>query len=261
VLALVAVRWTLRRPTTARSFGYHRGTVLAAQANGAAILAVTLLVGIESVRRLADPGTVRGGLVLVVALVAAAVNGIAVLVLHEHGGHDVNMRAVMLHAVGDALASLAVAAAGAVIFVTGGNEWLDPAASLVVCAVITVQGWRLLRETTDVLLESTPSNVDVDALTDAIAAVSGVESVHDLHVWSLSSDVRALSAHLVLAGHPTLEEAQVVGERVKATIGPTYSIAHATLELECEACADVGPWCAMDGDTSDTVPAGRTAGA
>jgi cobalt-zinc-cadmium efflux system protein len=103
-----------------------------------------------------------------------------------------------------------------------------------------------------VLLESTPKDVDLDDLTAAMGEVDGVETVHDLHVWSLSSEVRALSAHVVLAGHPSLEEAQVVGERIKTAVGRPFAIAHSTLELECEPCADGGePPCGMDTALTD----------
>jgi cobalt-zinc-cadmium efflux system protein len=110
-----------------------------------------------------------------------------------------------------------------------------------------VQGVRLLRAATDVLLESTPTRLDMDAVARAMAGVPGVEEVHDLHAWSLSSDVVALSAHVVMAGHPTLEEAQAVAEQVKRTVGAPFGIAHATLELECETCTPDGiDPCAMD---------------
>lgn len=252
--SLVAVRWSARRPTATRSFGYHRGTVLAAQANAAAILAVTLLLAVEAIRRLGDPGEVEGGIVFAVAAISAVVNGLAVAVVHERGhghahGHahgDINMRSAKLHLLSDALASLGVAAVGLVMLLTDGSEWLDPAVSLVIGALIAVQAIGLFREAADVLLESTPQNIDVADVAAAMEQVPGVEAVHDLHVWSLSTDVRALSAHLVLAGHPTLEEAQLVGGAVKAIIGPRYAIAHATLELECEACLDVGPWCPIE---------------
>jgi cobalt-zinc-cadmium efflux system protein len=248
--SLVAVRWSARRPTATRSFGYHRGTVLAAQANAAAILAVTLLLAVEAIRRLGDPGEVEGGIVFAVAAVSAMVNGLAVVVVHErghaHGHSDINMRSAKLHLLSDALASLGVAAVGLVMLLTDGSEWLDPAVSLAIGALIAVQAIGLFREAADVLLESTPQNIDVADVAAAIEEVPGVDAVHDLHVWSLSSDVRALSAHLVLAGHPTLEEAQLVGGAVKAVIGPRYAIAHVTLELECEACLDVGPWCPIE---------------
>jgi cobalt-zinc-cadmium efflux system protein len=235
LLSLFAVRLARRSPNAQRSFGYHRSTILAAQANAAAILVVSLAIVVEAVRRLQDPPAVHGGAVLVVAGVAAAVNGVAALILHgDH--HDLNMRAVLLDTVGDAAANAGVAAAGAVILVTGGFEWLDPAVSILIAVVIAARAVRLLIQAADVLLESTPAGLDLIELASAMAAVEGVDTVHDLHVWSLSSEVRALSAHLVLSGHPTLEEAQVVGDRVRTTIGPRYGIAHATLELECESC-------------------------
>ena len=262
IVSLIAVRLVRRRANASRSFGYHRGTILAAQANAASILIVCVLVGFEAIRRIADPQPVKGGLVLVVALVAAVANFGAAAALggagHAHAGdddhgaddggdsHDLNMRSALLHMISDGAVSLGVALAGLVILVTGGWYWLDPAVSLLISAVIGVQGWQLLRSTADVLLESTPAGLDVDSLSGAMAAVDGVESVHDLHVWTLSSDVRALSAHVVLDGHPTLEEAQVVGARVKSTIGGRFRISHATLELECEACGVPDDFCTID---------------
>ena len=236
-ISLVAVRMTRRSPTAQRSFGYHRSTILAAQANAAAILAVTVLIVVEAVRRFVHPQTVHGAAVLVVAVLALAVNAVAALVIAGDRA-DLNMRSVLLDTVGDAAANAGVAAAGAVILLTSGNEWLDPAVSLAVAVVIGVRAVRLLAQAADVLLESTPAGLDVGELASAMANVDGVDAVHDLHVWSLSSEVRALSAHLVLSGHPTLEQAQVVGDRLRAAIGPRFAIAHATLELECESCVD-----------------------
>ena len=262
VVSLIAVQFARRRANSSRSFGYHRGTILAAQANAASILIVSVVVGFEAIRRLTDPHPVEGGLVLVVALIAAAANFGAAAALggvgHQHAGrddqgsdaggdsHDLNMRSALLHMISDGAVSVGVALAGLVILLTGGWYWLDPAVSLLISAVIAVQGWRLLRATADVLLESTPEGLDVNTLTNTMAGVEGVESIHDLHVWTLSSEVRALSAHVVLAGHPSLEEAQVVGTRVKSTIGGPFRINHATLELECEACGVPDDFCAID---------------
>lgn len=244
-LALIAVHWAKRPPTEKRSFGYHRGTILAAQANAAAIIAVTALIGFEAVRRLLHPVHVHGGVVVVVALIAVLFNGVAALILRDRST-DLNMRAAMLHVGADAAASLGVAVAGLVILETGRLYWLDPTASLLIGAMILWEAWLLMRAASDVLLESTPTGIDSAAVSDAMAGVSGVEAVHDLHVWSLSSEVRALSAHLVLAGHPTLEEAQAIGTEVKRAVSGPFRIAHATLELECESCVDDGSWCAVD---------------
>jgi len=246
-VALFAVRWALRPRSPSRSFGYHRGPILAALVNAAVIAAVTVAIVVESVVRLLHPHAVRGGLVVAVAGAALVVNGLAVLVLHEKSG-DLNMRAATVHMAADALGSVAVVAAGAVLLARPSLQWVDPMASLAVAAIIVVEAYRLLRASVDVLLESAPADVDLGELTAAMGDVPGVTEVHDLHVWSLSSEVRALSAHVVLSGHPTLEEAQAVGDRVKAAIGVPFTIAHSTLELECERCTDaeIDP-CLMDG--------------
>lgn len=247
VLSLLAVRWARRRPTGQRSYGHHRATILAAQANAAMILAATVLITYEAIRRILHPHQVSGGIVVIVALLSAAVNLGAAFALREpDDGHDLNMRSAFLHMAGDAAASVGVAVAGLIMLLTKGHYWLDPVVSIGIGAIIAYHAWKLLRSTTEVLLESTPAGLDIAELTAVIDGMDGVEHVHDLHVWSLSSDVRALSAHVVLDGHPSLEEAQVVATAIKSTIGPQFSIAHATLELECESCMDEGPWCAID---------------
>ncbi len=244
-LSLVAVRLTLRPPSAARSFGNHRATILAALANAALIAVVTVLIVIDSVHRFGHPEHVRAGLVIAVASFGLVINGLAALTLRD-GSNDLNMRAALVHMAGDALASLAVVAAAVVLLFVPSATWLDPASAMVVAGVIVVQAVRVFASSIAVLLESTPSDLDLAELTAAMAAVPGVGEVHDLHVWSLSSEMRVLSAHMVLTGHPTLEEAQLVGDRVKATIAGPFDIAHSTLELECERCNDEDDPCQME---------------
>jgi cobalt-zinc-cadmium efflux system protein len=254
VLSLVAVRLVLRPRSAARSFGNHRATILAALANAVIITAVTLVIVGESIRRFSHPVHVEAGIVVAVAAGALVVNGIAALVLRD-GTKDLNMRAAVLHMFGDALASLAVLVAGAVLLAVPSATWLDPASALVVAAIIVFEAFGVFRESVSVLLESTPGDVDLDELTATMAGVPGVAEVHDLHVWSLSSEMRVLSAHLVMTGHPTLEEAQLVGDQVKLAIGSPYAISHSTLELECERCSDdVDDPCHME--VPEHLPAG-----
>ena len=249
-LSLVAVRLALRPASPARSFGNHRATILAALANAVLIAAVTVFIVVASVHRLIHPVPIDAGIVVVVAGGGLLVNGLAAWILSDHS-HDLNMRSAVLHMLGDALASAAVVVAGLVLLVAPSATWLDPVSALVVAAIIVTQAVGVLRSTVAVLLESTPPDVDLHQLTAAMAGVPDVSDVHDLHVWSLSSEMRVLSAHLVLHGHPTLEEAQVVGEQVKAVIAGPYRIAHSTLELECEPCHDdnADP-CQMEGAES-----------
>jgi len=245
-LSLVAVRLTLRPPSAARSYGNHRATILAALANAVLIAGVTVLIVVDSLHRLGHPQPVRAGLVVVVASVALLVNGAAALVLRDRS-NDLNMRGALLHMAGDALASLAVVAGALILLAVPAATWIDPVSALVVAAIIAFQAAGVLRSSVAVLLESTPSDVDLEHLTATMGGVPGVGEVHDLHVWSLSSEMRVLSAHVVLTGHPTLEEAQQVGEQVKAAIAGPFGIAHSTLELECERCLDgAGDPCRME---------------
>jgi cobalt-zinc-cadmium efflux system protein len=246
-LSLLAVSLARRPATPERSFGYHRSTVLAAQANAAAICVITVLVVAESVHRFFSPQPVQGGPMVVVAAVALVVDAIAAIVLWDRSSGDTfTVRTAVLHMGGDALASLGVVVAGSVILATGRFAWLDPAVGLGIAALIAWGAAGLLRSTTDVLLESAPRGLDVGDLEQAMTEVGGIDGVHDLHVWSLSAEIRALSAHLVLSGHPTLEEAQATGVEVRRAIAEGFRIAHATLELECETCADYVPGCVMD---------------
>ncbi|MGH9106303.1 MAG: cation diffusion facilitator family transporter [Acidimicrobiales bacterium] len=238
VLALLAVRLSRRPPTTAKSFGWHRSGVLAAQANAAAVLVVSVLIAVGAAARLAKPVAVHGAVVLGIALAALLLNGASALVVMEKGRRDLNMRAVLLHAAGDAVASAGVVLAGAVLLVEPGWRVIDPAVSLGIAVLVGAHAVRLARRASDVLLEATPAGTDTGALWRAVVAMPGVEDVHDLHVWSLTPEMTLLSAHLVMAGHPTLEEAQEVAATVRSRLATDFYIAHATLELECEACAE-----------------------
>jgi cobalt-zinc-cadmium efflux system protein len=234
-LSLVAVRLVLRPPSAARSFGNHRATILAALANASLVAMVTALIVVDSVHRLAHPEPVRAGIVVAVASLGLVINGVAALVLRDRS-NDLNMRSAVLHMMGDALASLAVIMGAVVLLFVPSATWLDPVSALVVAAIIVYQAFGLFRDSVAVLLESTPTDVDLDELNATMEGVAGVGEVHDLHVWSLSTEMRVLSAHAVLTGHPTLEEAQVVGDHIRQAVAKPYAIAHSTIELECEPC-------------------------
>ena len=237
-LALFAVRTARRRPNARRSFGYHRAPILAAQANAAALLVTTGLLAVEGVRRLLDPSEVQGGIVLVVALIALAGNLVAAKVVHGHT--DLNMRSAYLHLIGDAATSAGAGVGGAVILITDGTYWVDPAVSLAIGALIGYRAMGLLREANGVLLEGVPAHLDLGQVRATIVAVPGVEAVHDLHAWSLSTDLAALSAHVVLGGQPSLAEAQQVTALIKTELTERHGIAHATLELEGDDCVEPG---------------------
>ncbi len=245
-LAFVAVRLVRRPPTRSKSFGYHRTGVLAALVNAAVVLVLAVLIAVGAIARLLHPLPVHAPVLVAVALVALAMNGTAALLLMEKGGRDLNLRATTLHMAGDAASSAGVAVAGVALWLWPGLGWIDPAVSLAIALLIAAQALRLGRQVTDVLLEGTPEGTDADVLTRAVVALEGVDEVHDLHVWSLSAEVTLLSAHMVISGHPTLEQAQEVAATVRARLADDFGIAHATLELECETCTDgLADPCAM----------------
>jgi cobalt-zinc-cadmium efflux system protein len=239
-LSIATVRLSRRAPTARRSFGYGRSTVLAALLNAALVVATCGAVVVVAIQRLFGVTPhVHGTPVIVVSCVAALAMIVGALILR--GDDDLNVRAVLLDTVADAATALGVAVVGVIILSSHGTYWLDPAVALAVSLVIGYRAIGLVREVADVLMESTPPGVDVNAIEAAFREEGDVLDVHDLHVWGLSADSRLLSAHLVLAGHPSLEQAQLIVERAKATIATRFGVAHATLETECEPCASPDP--------------------
>ncbi|HLX87925.1 MAG TPA: cation diffusion facilitator family transporter, partial [Acidimicrobiales bacterium] len=192
-LSLFTIRLSRRTPTVKRSYGYERSTILAALVNAALVVAVMTVVIVVALERLVN-GTpaVHGGPVVAVSALAAVVMFLGVLVLR--GDDDLNVRSILLDTTADAVTGICVAVTGLVILVAGGLYWLDPAVALVVALVIGVRATGLLREVADVLLESTPKGLVVHAVEAAILEGGAISEVHDLHIWSLSSDVLLLSA-------------------------------------------------------------------
>ena len=177
--------------------------------------------------------------ILVVAVMAFAVNGLCALLLARGRRHDLNVRAAWLHLSADAAGSLAAAGAGVAVLAFDA-ELADPIASLAIAALVLVSTWHLLRDTTNVLLEGAPRGLDLDALEAALVEQPHVEAVHHLHVWELGSNVPALSVHVVLDGEPTLHDAQSQGRTLKEMLAERFGIEHATLELECHDCESIG---------------------
>ena len=234
-IALVA-QGLIGRPATARhSYGLQRAEVLGAQVNGLILVAASGWVLFTAVRRIAHPPHVVGGGLLVVALAGLALNLASAALLHRNRGRSLNMRGAFVHMTADAAGSLAAAAAGVVILLWNAT-WVDPAASLLIGAVVLWSAFGLLRDTTNVLLEAAPPGTDPAEVEAALAGQDGVEGVHHLHVWNLTSEVPSLSAHVVLTGAPNLHDAQGRADQLKTMLESRFGIAHATLELECHGC-------------------------
>jgi cobalt-zinc-cadmium efflux system protein len=233
-IALAAAVQAKRPATHRRTYGFARYEILAALANGGLLTAVTVLIVVEAVRRLFHPELPAAGLMAAVAAVGLAVNvAVALMLLRDHG-RSLNVRAAVLHVAGDALGALAVIAGGGAIALTGAG-WIDPALSLVVAAIIVAGVVGVVREATDVLLESAPGHAAVPLVRARIGRVAGVVGVHDLHVWTIGSGSHALSAHVVLDDRK-LSEAGAILRTIDAAMRDDFAIAHVTVQFECESC-------------------------
>ena len=233
-IALAAAVAAKRPATNRQTYGFARYEILAALANGALLTAVTILIAVEAVKRLIHPELPSGSLMAIVAGIGFAVNVAVALVLLGDRRHDLNLRASILHVVGDALGALAVIAGGALIAVTGA-AWIDPVLSLFVAAIVIAGVVRIVREAGDVLLESTPDHAGIPVVRARIVRVAGVVGVHDLHVWTIGSGSHALSAHVVLDDRK-LSEASAILRSIDAAMRADFEIAHSTIQFECETC-------------------------
>lgn len=226
--------WIAHRPATAqRSFGFMRLEILAALVNGAVLIVIAIGIGLEAWRRLQSPQPVNGQLLLGVASVGLVANIAAVAILHRGHQHSLNQKGAYLHVLGDLLGSVGALLAGVIVLATGWTV-ADPTISLLIGVLILVSAWRLVKESTDVLLEATPTHIALSDVHERIASLPGVESVHDLHLWTVTSGVVAMSGHLVVKNptdnQPILEAVQ---DRMRA-----LGIAHVTVQVEREPTCD-----------------------
>jgi cobalt-zinc-cadmium efflux system protein len=238
-IALVAVVLAERPYTSRHTYGLQRAEVLGALVNAVALFAVSAFVVWQALSRLRHPHHVIGGGLLAVASLGLLVNVGSALVLARARGRSLNMRAALAHMTFDAAGSVAAIGAGIAVVVFGATSF-DAAASIAISLLVVWASWRLLSESVQVLLEGAPRQIDVTEAERLIASDPAVASVHHVHVWSLASDVPALSAHVVLGESISLHDAQLHGDRLKSRLAQQMGIHHATLELECHDCEPDG---------------------
>ncbi|MHB1223379.1 MAG: cation diffusion facilitator family transporter [Gemmatimonadaceae bacterium] len=229
-LSLFAMWIAERPPTPRRSYGYYRTEVLAALVNGVTLVVIAVLVLIEAGARFGDPPEVRGGLVMAIAGGGLLINLAGLLILHAGREASLNVRGAWLHVLTDALGSVGAIAGGLLVWAFGW-AWADPVASVLIGLLVVYSAWRLVRETVSVLMESAPAGLDVEAVREEILAVAGVSAVHDLHVWSITSGMASLSAHVrVEGGRPP---GVVLGE-LRRRLEERFGIDHSTIQIEHE---------------------------
>ncbi len=227
-LALMAVWFGARPATPNKTFGYYRLEILAALINGVALILVSLLILYEAYQRWANPPLVRSTAMMVVAAGGLMINVICAWLLHRDHDEDLNVRGAWLHVIGDALGSVGAIIAGALMSIFG---WYaaDPLFSGVIALLIVWSSWHLVRESTNVLLEGTPAHINLAAVEDAILETAGVDDVHDLHLWTITSGRDALSAHVIHAD--SISQPDLLKE-LRTKLHDRFGVDHLTIQME-----------------------------
>jgi cobalt-zinc-cadmium efflux system protein len=243
-LSWYAVRLTLRPANSGKTFGYHRAGILIALFNSTTLVLIALGIFYEAYQRLLNPPEVAGGLMTIIAALAFIVNLGTALLVKPGSDHDLNQRSAFIHLAGDALSTLGALVAGVLIMLTG---WmiLDPLVSMLIGLLIIWNAWLIIRESVVILLEGTPRDIDVEAMVKDIQQVPGVRGVHDLHVWSITQSMRALSAHVLVDDEP-LSVGAGIQRQINDVLQTQYNIAHATLQLECIGCEPDALYCELN---------------
>ena len=248
VIALALSWFALRaqsRPSGAgNTYGYHRVGILVALVNSTTLVLVSLGVFYEAYRRLLNPPEVEAQALILVGLLAVVVNLVTALLIRRRGERDLNLRSAFTHLMADVASTSAAVVAGILMYFTGAR-WLDPLVSALIGVLILRSAWAILREAVDILLEATPRDVDLTAMITDILRIPRVLGVHDLHVWSLTDNLRTMSAHVLTDDLPISSGSRIQAE-ISQLLAEKYHIAHATLQLECIECDPGALYCELD---------------
>ena len=227
-LSFFAMRFAARPATPSKTYGFYRLEILAALGNGVALIVLSLLICVEAFHRLREPEAIQGWTLVWVACGGLVVNLISAKLLSHDHQHNLNMRGAFLHVLGDLLGSVAAIVAGLLV-IWYDWRWADAVFSVIISLLIIYSAWRLIVESVNVLLEGTPSHINPAAVEAALREIAGVQAVHDLHIWTLTSQRHVITAHLVLREG---DENQRVLREARALLARQFALAHATLQLE-----------------------------
>ena len=221
--------WLAGRPATpSRSFGFRRAEILAALLNGVTLVAISIWIFIEAYRRLSEPPEVLGGLMLVIAVLGLLVNVAGAVILSRSEGESLNVEGALRHVIADVLGSIGAIIAAIIIIFTGWR-YADPLVSAVIGLLVLASSWRLLRDSVTILLEATPRGIDAEAVGRKMVGVEGVNEVHDLHIWTITSGFPALAAHVLVGQHENCHEKR---RELEDLLEHEYDIEHTTLQVD-----------------------------
>lgn len=228
LLAWGAAALAKKRPSSRRTYGYSRATIIASLFSGLLLMGAVGAIGWEAVNRLMDPSAPAGKTIMIVAAIGVVINTVTALFFFSGKDHDLNIRGAYLHMAADAGVSLGVVLSGAAIFYFGFN-WIDPLISLVIAVVIFLSTWGLLRDSLNLAVDAVPRNVDPEAVRGYLSGLTGVQAIHDLHIWPMSTTDTALTAHMVM---DTLPGSDHFLNDVSHELHDRFSIRHCTIQLE-----------------------------
>jgi len=252
-LSWFAIRLTAQPANARKTYGYHRAGILVAFINSTTLVLIALGIFYEAYHRFINPPEVRSGILIGVGAIAVIVNLVTALMVQRGSDYDLNLRSAFVHLMGDVLSTIGAVIAGVIIYFTKAN-WLDPFVSVLIGFLILYNAWGILRETVDILLESTPRDVNVITLVDELKQINGVLGVHDLHIWSLTQNLRTMSAH-ILTDDLHLSVGADIQRQINEIVYHRYNISHATLQLECVDCNPDSLYCDFNHSHADKVPA------
>jgi cobalt-zinc-cadmium efflux system protein len=237
-LSFFAMKFAGMPATEKQTFGFYRLEILAALLNGITLVIISLYIMYEAYQRILNPQPVAGALMLIVAVIGLLVNIIGALVLMKHRETNLNIRGAFLHIIGDAVSSVGVIVGGIIILYTG---WylIDPILSILIALGIIAGAIGLVSESVSILLESAPTHINIAAVAEEIAAIDGVREAYHIHVWTITSGVHALSAHVIIDDRP-VSGSKVLLDAIRQRLTDRFKIMHSTIQLECERCDESG---------------------
>jgi cobalt-zinc-cadmium efflux system protein len=236
-ISWLAMRWAERPPTREHTYGYHRAGILAAFTNAFFLSAVAVVILYEAIVRLRQPVEVNAGVMLWVALIALVVNG-GITIALVSGRRDLNVRSILVHSFGDALSNVGIIA-GAIAIRLLGVQWIDPVLGIVIGAMILWSGWGILRETSHILLEGLPREIRLEDVAKTILKVDGVQEVHDIHIWTLGTDMNALSCHIRIPDMH-MEDCEKILSKIHEKLAQEFRIKHSTVQFERAGLPETG---------------------
>jgi cobalt-zinc-cadmium efflux system protein len=243
-LSWYGVRQAARPSNHRMTFGYHRTGVIIAIVNALSIFAIAGIILYEAYRRFQQVQEINSPLMIGIAFVGLIANVIVVFWLRSEQKGNLNVRSAFWHALGDALASIGVIVGGLVIFMTG-QYLIDPLVSVIISLIILSSAWKILREGFRVILESTPKDVDIQAMITALKQIPGVKDVHDIHVWSISAELRSMNGH-ILVDDVSTSQAEEIRAKVEEVVREQYHVGHTTLQMECNSCNSKDVFCDLN---------------